>query len=239
MNTGQYSYPHVAQESRSTAHATIREPTFLNSLNLGAYKSTGADLGNSFLAVLSGSSTLLQCDSQQLSNQMPFNTFGKLPINSSCVTNCSAGSGVPLAATGPIENTLSKQNQRNGTVLGPLNSSSAAVSTYCSSNISFPHDLPAANFNLQNSDLTRAVNQRTVPGNGKVRSNSSLREEWDFAANSAHPGKLQRPNFEASQKMSTERNSSLSNRSSNFLNGCPRVLCLSLCEYTYVFRVPL
>ncbi|KAK9280332.1 hypothetical protein L1049_014020 [Liquidambar formosana] len=225
MNTGHF-YPHVAQDPRSTACGRVREPMLLNSINSGSYKSDHAELGNSFLAILSGPPSLLQCDFQQLSNPKLCNTPSKLPINSSSVMIGAAGSGVPLTPSGPFSESLSNHNHRNGADLRPVVSSRAAVSTNCSGTSVLHNDLQPANFNLQRSDLTKAVVHHIFPGNDKVREFSSPSGEWHTALNPANSGKLHSTAIQASQKMPLRRNTNISSQSSTFMSGCPRVFCL-------------
>ncbi|XP_059459428.1 uncharacterized protein LOC132188988 isoform X4 [Corylus avellana] len=112
MNTGFHSYPHVGSDLRSMMLGRMEDPFCSNSLNFSIHRSGCADLGNSFLALLSGPPSLLQCDFQELS-------YPK--------------------ASGSCEN-LGNQNPRNGADFCPVVSSRAVLSSNCSGN-SVLHDL--------------------------------------------------------------------------------------------------
>ncbi|KAJ7966224.1 Histone-lysine N-methyltransferase-like protein [Quillaja saponaria] len=64
MNAGHYVYPFSAQDLRSKVVGGMQEPVCPSFLNSN-YHGSGHTDGNSFLAHLSGSSSLLQCDFQE------------------------------------------------------------------------------------------------------------------------------------------------------------------------------
>jgi hypothetical protein len=214
MNTGCYSFPHVGPDLRSTMFGRMQDPVFPNSLNFNIHKPGSADLGNSFLALLSGPPSLLQCDFQEFSCPKPSGSSGKLPTIASSVNVNAVGSGIPLISSGLLSENLSNQNLRNGEDLCPVVSSRAEVRSNFSGN-SVLHD-------FQGSDLAKAVISHIVPGNEKV---NSLSGEWHSTI-PANPGKLSSPNVQCSQKLPLEANSSISKQSSSFMSGCPRVFCL-------------
>ncbi|XP_059592247.1 uncharacterized protein LOC100255892 isoform X4 [Vitis vinifera] len=224
INAGRY-FPTIAHEQRSAALGMIQEPLFSNTLNLGSYRSGHAELGNSFLALLSGPPSLLQCDLQQLLNPKPICTSNKLPVYSSSVTVSTAGSGVPHAPTGSLSENLGYQKPRSGMDFCPIVSSTTAVSTNCSSTSVLHDALQAANLNLQSSDLAKATIHHMVPRNEKVREFSSLKGGWPVNTGSANFGKLHGTNIHASQKRPSEASSSLCDHQATFTSGCPRVFC--------------
>ena len=208
----------------------IQEPLFSNTLNLGSYRSGHAELGNSFLALLSGPPSLLQCDLQQLMNPKPICTSNKLPVYSSSVTVSTAGSGVPHAPTGSLSENLGYQKPRSGMDFCPIVSSTTAVSTNCSSTSVLHDALQAANLNLQSADLAKATIHHMVPRNEKVREFSSLKGGWPVNTGSANFGKLHGTNIHASQKRPSEASSSLCDHQATFTSGCPRVFCFGTSE---------
>lgn len=229
INAGRY-FPTIAHEQRSAALGMIQEPIFPNTMNLGSYRSGHVELGNSFLALLSGPPSLLQCDLQQSANPKPISTSNKLPVYSSSVMVSTAGSGVPHALTGSLSENLGYQKPRNSMGLCPFVSSTTAVNTNCSST-SVLHDAPqAANLNLQSSGLAEAVIHHTIPANEKVRDLSPLNGGWPVNAGSANFGKLYGTRIHASQQRPSEASSSYCNHQAPSTNGCPRVFCLDTSE---------
>ena len=229
INAGRY-FPTIAHEQRPAALGMIQEPIFPNTLNLGSYRPGHAELGNSFLALLSGPPSLLQCDLQQLANPKPISSTNKLPVCSSSVMFSSAGCGVPHASTGSLSENLGYQKPRNSMDLCPVVSSTTTVSTNCNSTSVLHGALHTANLNFQSSDLAKAVIHHSIPANEKVRDFSSLNGGWPVNAGSANFGKLYGTNIHASQKRPSEASSSNCNHQATFTNRCPRVFCLGTSE---------
>lgn len=233
INTGRY-FPTIVHEQRSAALGMIQEPLFSNTLNFGSYRTSNAELGNSFLALLSGPSSLLQCDLAQFPNPKTVSTSNKLPVYSSCDMVSNAGSGVPYARTGSLSENLCYQKPRNGMDLCPIVSSTTAVSTN-SSSIALLHDaLKAENLNVQSSDLAETLIHHIVPGNEKVWDFSSLKGGWPVNTGSANFGKLHGTDVRASQKRPSEGSVSLCNHQATLTSGCPRVFCLGTSECIFI-----
>jgi hypothetical protein len=220
MNTGYHYYPHVGSDLRSTVLGRMEDPVFSNSLNFSIHRPGCADLGNSFLALLSGPPSLLQCDFQELSYPKASGSCGKLPSSGAGVTANAFGSDIPLISSGLLSENLSNQNLRNGADFCPVVSSRAMLSSNCSGN-SILHD-------LQGSDLAKAVISNIVPGSEKVKG-PYLSGGW-HSTTPVNTGKLNSMNVQSSQKMPLEANSSISKQSSTFMSGCPRVFCLDTSE---------
>ncbi|XP_075643736.1 uncharacterized protein LOC142614956 isoform X3 [Castanea sativa] len=203
-----YSYPHVASDLRSTVFGRMQD-------HFTTHKPGSVDLGNSFLALLSGSPSLLQCDFQDLSCPKSSGSYGKLATNHSNVNVNSVGSGIPLISSGLQSEYLSNQNLQNGEDLCHIVSTRAVVNSNCSGNSAL-HD-------FQGSDLAKSViSSHIVPGNEKVKVPYSLSGEWHHTI----PAKLGSMNVQCSQKLPLEADSSISKQSSSFMSGCPRVFCL-------------
>ncbi|KAE8056326.1 hypothetical protein FH972_013108 [Carpinus fangiana] len=221
MNTGYYSYPHVGSDLRSTVLGRMEDPFCSNSLNFSIHRPGCADLGNSFLALLSGPPSLLQCDFQELSYPKASGSCGKLPSNGTSVTANAFGNDIPLISNGLLSENLSNQNPRNGADFCPVVPSRAVLSSNCCGN-SVLHD-------IQGSDLAKAAISHVVPGSEKVKG-PYLSGGW-HSTSPVNTGKLNSMNVPSSQKMPFEVNSSISKQSSTFMSGCPRVFCLDTTGY--------
>ena len=207
-----YSFPHVAPDLRSTVFGRMQD-------HFTTHKPGSVDLGNSFLALLSGSPSLLQCDFQELSCPKSSGSYGKLATNHSNVNVDSVGSDIPQISGGLQSEYLSNQNLQNGEDLCHIVSTRAVVNSNCSGNSAL-HD-------FQGSDLAKAVvSSHIVPGNEKVKVPYSLSGEWHHTI----PAKLSSMNVQCSQKLPLEADSSISKQSSSFMSGCPRVFCLGTSE---------
>ncbi|XP_007011788.2 PREDICTED: uncharacterized protein LOC18587744 [Theobroma cacao] len=222
INSGQYFHQHVAQDLSSTLHGRMRDPMPPNSSNLCSIKSNHSEQANSFLALLSGSPSLLQCDFQELSSRKVFNASRSVNIN-------DFGSEIPPIAGALLSETLSNQNTQNG-----ANSvvPSRLVLSSTGSGVSFLHgSLHASNSNLQTSDLAKVVNHLRLPGTEKVKDVPTLNGDWYGTSSTTKAGNLYSKNIQMSTKRAEELNSSTSDQSSTNLSGCPRVFCLGTGGY--------
>ncbi|KAA8525531.1 hypothetical protein F0562_007386 [Nyssa sinensis] len=256
LNAGHYLYPHVAQEPSSAARGMIQEPMFPKASNLNSYISGHAEMGSSFLSLLSGPPSLLQCNLQPFPK--PFIASSKVPVDGSCsIMVSTAESKVLPPPAGPLSQDLRNQNPKVGADLCAVVSSRELISAnygtgllsqnlrnqspkigadpcpvassrrVASANCGSLQDvLQAANLNLQNSELSKAVIHHIVPGNEKVKDISSPMGNWLTGARPANVGKPHATNIQASQKFQLQMNSPLSHQSSTLTSGCPRVFCL-------------
>lgn len=96
LNAGHHFYPRIVQEPCSSARGVMLEPTFPCTSSLNLYNTGHAELGSSFLSLLSGPPSALLYDSQQLSNPKPF-IASSTPVNGCSVMVSSAGSRVSPA----------------------------------------------------------------------------------------------------------------------------------------------
>ncbi|XP_042989287.1 uncharacterized protein LOC122316660 isoform X3 [Carya illinoinensis] len=213
--SGYYSYPHAEPDLRSMVLGRMEDSVFSNSLSFSIHKTGRADLGNSFLALLSGPPSLLQCDFQEFSHPKSSSSSGKLPSNVSSFSMNAVGSDIPLISNRLLSENLSNQNLRNGADFGPVFSSRAVVNSNGSNSVL--HD-------LQGLDLTKAVVSHIIPCNEKVK-DPSLNGEC-HVTNPADTWKLSSGNVQSSQNVPLEVNSSSSKQPSAFMSGCPRVFCL-------------
>ncbi|XP_040973161.1 uncharacterized protein [Gossypium hirsutum] len=222
MNYGQYFRQHTTQDLSSTLHERVQDPMRPNNSNLFSHKSSQSELANSFLALLSGPPSLLQCDFQELSSRKVFNASRYGNIN-------DFASETPLAYGTLLSENWSKQNTENGGNCSAvpsrleLSSSSSGVSV-------LPCNFHASNVNIQTSDLAEVVNHHMVPSTEKVMDFATLKGDC-YGTGSAKAGNPHSKNIRMSMKIPEELNSSISDQSSTILSGCPRVFCLGTGGY--------
>lgn len=222
MNTGYYSYPHAEPDLRSMVLGRMEDSVFSNSVNFNIHKTGRADLGNSFLALLSGPPSLLQCDFQEFSHPKSSCSSGKFPSNVSSISANAVGSDIPPISSRLLSENLSNQNLRNGADFGPIYPTRAVVNSNSSNSVL--HD-------LQGLDMAKAVVSHIIPSNERVK-DSSLNVECHFA-NPANTRKLSGGNVLNSQ-VPLEANSSSSKQPLAFMSGCPRVFCLDKSEFILI-----
>ncbi|KAL5853168.1 hypothetical protein ACOSQ3_008286 [Xanthoceras sorbifolium] len=224
MDSGHYFYPHVVHDLRSAVQGRVQDPVTPNIQNINSCRLVPAELGNSFLALLSGPPSLLQCDFQEPSNSKTFRaSSSKLEIDGSGLTIGAVGSGVSPITSGPQSERQSNQNMQNGANISFTVSSRAAGNSNFGSNSVLHDGIQAANLSLPGSDL--AVIRKLVPGNEKAKDSSSMKGEW-HKTSAANARKLRNPTIPMSEKVPLDANSSLYNQSSVCTSGCPRVICL-------------
>lgn len=229
LNAGYHFYSHVGQEPSSSARGIMQEPTFPRTSNLSFHNSGHAELGSSFLSLLSGPPSLLQCDLPQLSNQKPFFTSNIVPVNTNNIMIRTAGCDVSRAPTGLLSQIIDGKNLKTGVDL-PQNVSSRAVTREkCVSAASLHDVLEAANLNRQNSEVAKAVTHHTVSGNDKMKELSSLRGGWPASPSPSHVRKMHNTHIQSSPS------SSIPLQSPPFTSSCPRVFCLGASEYLKLF----
>ncbi|CAL5429008.1 unnamed protein product [Camellia sinensis] len=224
-NAGHYFYPHVTQEPSPAARAILQEATVPKTSNLCSSNSGHADLGNSFLSLLSAPPSLMQCDLQQYSNPKPLASSSKVPVSGNSFTFGTAGSGVSLVPAGIFSQNLNIQNPKTGAHFGAVVSSRAVENANYGSGYSLLDVLQAANLNHQSSESAKPVICRSDGRNERDFSIPS--GGWFSSTSPANAGKLHGNSTQASQNTLLETNSSVSCRSSTLTSGCPRVFCLS------------
>lgn len=191
----------------------VQDPSFPNN----SHRMGHVNPGNSFLSLLSGPPSLLQCDFQELSNPKPLCASGKLMTDNSSVLVNAIGSRIPLTFSGLPSENLSDNNLLHEADFFSTISNRAITSSNCISNSVLP--------DLQSSDLDKAVVHCMVPGNDKVKGSFSLSGEWHSTC-PANGYKVCGTRVQTSQMKSLEANPSTSSQSSSFMSGCPRVFCL-------------
>ncbi|KAK2659681.1 hypothetical protein Ddye_006214 [Dipteronia dyeriana] len=226
MDSGHYIYSHAVHDLRSAVQGRVQDLMTPNIQNINSSRLAHDELGNSFLALLSGPPSLSQCDFQEPSNSKAFRaSSSKLAIDGSGLTMHAVGSGVSPIVSGPPSEHQSNQNMQNGANRFFAVSSRAPVNSNFDSNFVLHDGIQAANLSLPGSDLAKAVIHKLVPGNEKAKDSSSMKGEW-HQTSSANARKLRNSTISMSEKVPLDTNSSLSNQSSICTSGCPRIICL-------------
>ncbi|CAK9146456.1 unnamed protein product [Ilex paraguariensis] len=184
------------------------------------------ELGSSFLSLLSGPPSLLQCDLQDLSNPKSFSTSSKVPVNSSSVIVSAAGSGVSVAPNGLLSQNLYNRNLKAGIDLCPVVSSRAAATGSCRSASGMHDVLQAANLDVQKSELAKAGFRLNVLASEKAKGYSFPNGALFTSSSPANVEKHHGNNVQESQNVPSKYNSSGFHQSSSLTSGCPRVFCL-------------
>ncbi|XP_058111386.1 uncharacterized protein LOC131254706 [Magnolia sinica] len=228
MNVGHYFHPCIAQQSGATERMTVQEPLVFSTLNLGSCSKSGKpDLGNSFLALLSGSSQQLQCDFQQLSNSKPSVAASKLPVHDSGIVARGVGCGVSAARFASFPQLNGNESMGNGTELCPVVASRAMPTSACSRVAVLHNNLQTTHFHLRGAESAKPVLNHAVCGSNDIgREASSLR--WGLVAGTSYlnASQHQTTNIQASPRMPLESISSMSTHPPAFTRGRPRVFCL-------------
>ncbi|KAJ6776994.1 hypothetical protein OIU74_001050 [Salix koriyanagi] len=144
VSSGQYFYPHAGHDVRSQGRGRMPDSMVPSIPNLSSY-SGSCDLGNSFLALLSGPTLFSPCDFQELPNPKQFSASSRVPTEDTGSLFSAFGSRVPLMSSRIPSEKLSYQNQRNG--------ANPFVSSKCASisNSALQHCLRGANFAMHSS----------------------------------------------------------------------------------------
>ncbi|KAJ6373189.1 hypothetical protein OIU76_027512 [Salix suchowensis] len=218
VSSGQYFYPHAGHDVRSQGRGRMPDSMVSNIPNLSSY-SGNCDLGNSFLALLSGPTLYSPCDFQELPNPKQFSASSRVPTEDTGSLFSAFGSRVPLMSSRMPSEKLSYQNQRNG--------ANPFVSSKCASisNSALQHCLQGANFAMHSSDVAKAVFHHKVSDNEKVKDSSSLRGEWR-STNPANAVKLPDTNGQMPGKLASQSELSVSKNSSALSHQYPRVFCV-------------
>ncbi|XP_030481904.2 uncharacterized protein LOC115698826 isoform X2 [Cannabis sativa] len=221
-NSHCYPYLHDSHDSRQKLLGMVQDPPFTSYPNLIHHKFGQGNLGNSFLALLSGSPSLLQNDFKELQNSKPMSDSNSVAVN-------NIGSGFPLTFSRLQSEYPSEQNLQHGTYFRPSILSrvvEGSNSSSCSSFTGFRSQCPE----------TRAIHCM-VPGNENANVFSSIGELHGI--NTSNAGKVSVMKAHTSQLKSLDANTSLSNHSYSFLSDCPRVLCLGTGGYLLISNTGL
>ncbi|XP_077238014.1 uncharacterized protein LOC143879490 isoform X2 [Tasmannia lanceolata] len=223
-NKGHYFHPHNSHEGSSLERSIIQEPLVFSTLNLGgARKSSKPELGDSFLALLSGPSQQLQCEFQQLSNSkiQTHAAFSKLPVHDSI----GAGGGFPVTCLGSLSQLHGNQSMGNGSELSPAVASRVFSTSICSPVAVLHSNLQRGSLNLRGADYAKPVLHHAVCGNETGIEVSPLKWECLAGASPANSSKQHTSNFQILQKPASEAKCTEATYAS-LARKHPRVFCL-------------
>ena len=214
-NTSYSSYPYDPRDLRRTILGTMHGPMSPNYQNLSSQKSSYASVGNSFLALLSGPPSVLQCDFKEFPSSKLMNDSNSVVVN-------AIGGGTMLTFNGLPPVYPSEQNLQLGADSHTSVSTRGASGSSCKGNSVLP--------GLPGTELETAFIHHIVPGSEKAKSSFSLNAELHNAA----PSNAGKVSITKVQVSSVEENSS---HSPSFLSNCPRVFCLGTGECFNSFRI--
>ncbi|XVF89362.1 hypothetical protein PTKIN_Ptkin19aG0124300 [Pterospermum kingtungense] len=222
MNSGQYLHQHAKQDLSSALHERMHESMPPNYSNLFPQKSNHSELDNSFLALLSGPPSLLQCDFQELSSRKVLNAARSVNVN-------DFGSAIPRASGALLSENLSNQNMQGGA--NCYAAPSRLVLSSSSNGVPILHgNLHASDLNLPTSDLVKEVNHHRLPGIEKIKDFANLKGDCYGTSSSAKAGYPHSKDIQMSPKVLEESNFSISDQPSTILSWCPRLFCLGTGE---------
>ncbi|PON71299.1 Methyltransferase [Parasponia andersonii] len=210
--------PHDPCDSRQRM---VQHSPFTNHSTLSSHKSGQVNLGNSFLALLSGPPSLLHNDFRELPNSKPMSESNIVLVN-------TVGSGISSTTRElPLEYPID-QNMQLGTEFCSSISTRVVEGSNCSSN-SVSHGLQG-----QGPETIHCM----VPASEKSKGSSAVSGEWHSTV-ASNAGRVSSTKVQTSQMKSLEANSSFSNQSFSFLSDCPRVICLRTGGYLLISNTGL
>lgn len=232
VNVGHHLHPYIAQRACLSECAIIPEPLVFSTLNLGSYKSDKPEVGNSFLALLSGPSPQLESDFQELLN--PKAPVSKLPLHNTNFEVSSNGFGVPGTRISPFPQLLNGESIGSAVEFCPgITSKLLPASSYGGVAI-LRSNLDSPNLNLHGTgaDSAKQVLQRSVHRNDMEMEVASLRLGRLAGAGFTNGNQHHTMNIQTSQKLPSEVESASLVLPSAFARGKPRVFCLGTSECT-------
>ncbi|KAI4316365.1 hypothetical protein L6164_024351 [Bauhinia variegata] len=200
MNAGNYLYPLVGHGLRSKFVGGMQEPVYSSRLYSNNHGSGHADTGNSFLALLSGPPSLLQCDFQEFSFAKHCSTSDNLPAASRSFVGDSVGSTTFLAPSGGLlpENLSNHNLQTRG-------------------------DPSPVSYLFHDIEISNTAIQPIVPGSKKAREPISSRSQ---CCGTSPISNLNICSAEIQTMAKVELDENSSKQASSFMSGCPRVFCM-------------
>lgn len=187
-----------------------------------------ADLGASFLSLVSGPSAHMPCDEQHLLDPKPVPVSNLVSPNHRTANGSSGRSGVSVLPGALWPHNMDCPNLTSGEAFFPLTSSNANVNCSNSSAV-----LQAANLNFQKS---QAVACQNTHEKDQLKSFSSLIGNSNASPVSANSWKLQKyAHITALQKIPVESNVSAYRHGYNSSNSFPRVFCSGISKFLILF----
>ncbi|XP_010244759.1 PREDICTED: uncharacterized protein LOC104588505 isoform X2 [Nelumbo nucifera] len=220
INAGHPFQSYSVQELNFTNREVMQEPLVFSTLNLGSSTSSKPELANSFLALLSGSSSQLQSEFQQLSNSKSTMIASKLPIHDISVMVNRAGCGGPITPSVQFSQPQGNENMRNDADVCPI-APSKIISTASCGRVSVLHDnLQMASLNCQNVGSPKTSIHHTVQGNER-----GVNPRWGWFSSTNPSAQLHTKNIQASINIPSETKAAGLDHSSTTRRH-PRVFCL-------------
>lgn len=216
MNLHQHIRPSIARESFQQDQVIVQEPLVFNTSNLDPCRVGKTELGNSFLALLSG-------EFSQLPNSRPLT---KLHDN-----NCGVDvNGASLVAPVASVRTLS-ENHGNGVTGNGNELSSFVASRSFSSSCRKP---PLLHNNLQvtassghGMETAKQTTHQAFQGKNLGIAASSMGYAWPSIGNPSNASQCRTLNVQTLHKLPFEPKPSITCHASSFLRGRPRVFCMN------------
>jgi len=225
MNFGQYSHPYYAQEVCVIERTIRQEPFVPNTLNYGCpgfgSKMGRPDIGNSFLALLSGPSHQFRTDYQQSSNLRSAALSGNSPFYQ--ISALENGAWPPLAASD-----VSSVNQASGNVgfgreLSQIGASRELPSSSYNRVTAFHDICEPGNFRIHGPDVSKQVIRQSV--NESEADLQASVPQWLTDAANLRQQQLQSMQSVRSSKLLMETGCSEVEQSSS-IKSMPRVFCM-------------
>ncbi|KAJ8751839.1 hypothetical protein K2173_026036 [Erythroxylum novogranatense] len=208
---------------RSQVHGRISDPMFHSISGLNFSSLNRAEVGNSFLALLSGPASLLHGEFQDLSNPKSSNASSKHAIE---VSSMATGTGFPPISSGMLSENANFQSLQDGLGFCPLASSKAVASSCSGSNSHLQYGLQAVNSGGQSLNLAKPVSHCLQHCND-LNDYCSLNGKWNCTL-PVNTKKFQTTSVQIPQKPPFEAESSAFNNVSMSTSDCPRVYCLEI-----------
>lgn len=180
--------------------------------------------GTSFLALLSGQPSLLQCDVQEPTNSKGLRASSKWAINGIDLTIGAVGNGMSPVAGAPTPDLQSNKKMHYGATISCGVSTRSTGTSNVNNNSAVYGGVQANNSSLF-VDLTNSGTHQLVPDNEKAKYSSSMKDLW-HKQSSANAEKFCTSTIRMSERVPLDAKFSSSNQSSICTSGCPRVICL-------------
>ncbi|KAK2973338.1 LOW QUALITY PROTEIN: hypothetical protein RJ640_015093 [Escallonia rubra] len=220
LDAGYQFYPMFMQGPSPSVNGMSLEPTFPCTSNISSYNPSHAELGSSFLSLLSGPPSVLQFDLERSSYPRPYISTNNSPISCSSAIVSAAGHEVSCAPTRLLSPNPDKGNLDIGFHHRPVVSSKAVENQFCGT-ASCLHDFRQA----RNINFQIPIHQ-SFSDNDYVNRLHSRKGEWLAGPSPAQVVKHHRMNIQTTNKVVLETNSSGPRKLSPFTSGSPRVYCL-------------
>lgn len=228
MNFGQYSHPYFAQEVCVIERTIRQEPIVPNTLNYGCAgfgsKVGRPDIGNSFLALLSGPSQQFRSDYQQSSSLRSAALSGNSPFYQ--ISALENGAWPPLAASdvSPINQASGNVGFGSGRELSQIGVSREVPSSSYNRVTAYHDNCEPGNFRIHGPDVSKQVVRQNV--NESEADLQASVPQWLTDAANLRQQQLQSMQSVRLSKSLMETGCSEVEQSSSMMKSMPRVFCM-------------